>query len=276
MPESPADESLPTVNVPFSLPVGRGYLHASAQVPAGHTTLTDLLPVIQNLEGAIAEKVVAEAQAAGHPISCRARCSACCRQVVPVSAFEAEALSRWIRGLPERFQAEIERRFQRALTALRDAGVIERLLDPRWGTDDEFVTQTTIAYFKAHVACPFLEDENCGIYSIRPLACREYFVTSPPELCKDPAKNAVAGVDFPLKLTHVLFSFSRKLSNEPHGWIPLVFLLAWAKKGLSPGDRVSGSGEEVMKRFVDEMTAVAEAEKAKAADEAAAQPGSVT
>jgi Fe-S-cluster containining protein len=273
MPEPPEDGGLPTVNVPFSLPVGGGTLHASAQVPAGRTTLTELLPILHNLESAVSERVAEEAKAAGHPISCRASCSACCRQVVPVSAFEAEALIRWIASLPEKYQAEVERRFQKALSALRDAGVIDKLLDSRWMTDEQFATQATIDYFKAHVACPFLENENCGIYSIRPLACREYFVTSPPELCRDPVATPVAGVDFPLKITHVLYSFTRKLANEPRGWIPLVFLLGWAKKGHSPGDRVSGTGEEVMKRFLDEMTAVVESEKAQAASEGGTQPG---
>jgi Fe-S-cluster containining protein len=273
MPESPADERIPTVNVPFSLPVGRGYLNATAQVPVGRTTLTQLLPVIHNLESAITQKVSDEAQAAGHPISCRAGCAACCRQMVPVSAFEAEALTRWIRSLPEKYQAEVERRFQRALTTLRNAGVIEKLLDPRWATDEAFATEATVAYFNAHVACPFLEDENCGIYSIRPLACREYMVTSPPELCQDPATNSVAGVDFPLKLTRVFFFFSRKAVSDPRGWFPLVFLLAWAKTGAEPGELFAGTGEEVLKKVLDAAASMVNSERAQTAREDTTQTG---
>ena len=100
----------------FSLPVGGGFLNASAQLPAGRTTLTELLPVIQNLENVIIGRVTEEAEQAGSPISCRAGCAACCRQMVPVSLFEAEALTRWMRTLPEEQQAALGRRFHRALS----------------------------------------------------------------------------------------------------------------------------------------------------------------
>jgi hypothetical protein len=35
-----------------------------------------------------------------------------------------------------------------------------------------------VRYFLQGVACPFLEAESCGIHPDRPLACREYLVTS--------------------------------------------------------------------------------------------------
>ncbi len=261
MPESHPDGDLPTKSVAFSLPVGRGNLHANARVPAGRTTVTELLPVIRNIETAITGRVEEEAQAAGHPISCSAGCAACCRQMVPLSFFEAEALGGWLRSLPENVRAELERRFHRALTALREAGVIDKVLDPKFEQSDEFAAGVTIDYFKAHVACPFLENENCGIYSIRPLVCREYMVTSPPALCQNPAENDVWGLDLPVKLSHALFSFSRKLGQNRRGWIPLVFLFAWARRGATPGDSVSGTGEEVLKKFLDEVAEAVEADK---------------
>lgn len=116
----------------FALPVGGGLLNASANLPAGQTTLTQLLSIIQNLGNAIVGKISEEAEQAGSPISCRAGCGACCRQLVPVSFFEAEALTEWLRTLSAERRAELEERFHRALLALRDAGVIEKILDPHW------------------------------------------------------------------------------------------------------------------------------------------------
>jgi hypothetical protein len=112
------------------------------------------------------------------------------------------------------------------------------------------------------VPCPFLENENCGIYSIRPLACREYLVTSPPALCEDPAKNEVFGVELPLKLSHVLYAFGRSIEHDTRGWIPLVFLMAWARSDVAPGERVSGTGEEVLRQFLEKTAEVVEEEKA--------------
>ena len=248
MPESPDHAS--AVKATFSLPVGRGFLHASAVVPAERTTLTELLPIVQNLENAIVGRVAEEASQAGTPISCGPKCGACCRQMVPVSLFEAEALMKWMRSLPAERQAELEARFHQALRALRDAGVLEKILSEEWAEGGEPATQLAIEYFHAGVPCPFLEDENCGIHPMRPLSCREYLVTSAPALCADPAAHAVAGVRLPLKLSRALYAFGREMEQDARGWIPLVFLLAWGRSGARPGERVAGTGEEVLKMFL--------------------------
>lgn len=240
----------------FSLPVGGGLLHASALVPAERTTLTQLLPIIRNLENAIVDRVGQEAVESGTPISCGPGCGACCRQLVPVSLFEAEALLEWMRSLPQERRAELERRFHWALTALRDAGVIEKILNKNWLVGGEPATQLAIDYFHARVPCPFLENESCSIHSMRPLSCREYLVTSPPALCEDPSVHEVAGVRLPLKLSRVLYAFGREIEQDPRGWIPLVFLLAWGRSGMRAGDRVAGTGEEVLKRFLEQVVAL--------------------
>src|ERR1700744_5296906 len=118
-----------TVEVAFSLRVGEGSLQASLEVPAGQTTLTQLLPVLQNFDSGIVNHIALQANAVGHPVSCRAGCGACCRQMVPLSIFEAEALYKWFQTLPEEKQAELERRFHDGLLALRNAGVLEQLLE---------------------------------------------------------------------------------------------------------------------------------------------------
>lgn len=254
--DDPDSGSTPRMKASFALPVGGCFLNATANLPAGQTTLTQLLPLIQSLENAIVSRVGEEAERAGTPISCRAGCGACCRQLVPVSFFEAEALSEWMNGLPAERRAELEERFHRALLRLRDAGVIEKILDERWMTDGQLTTQLAVDYFHAGVACPFLENECCSIHPMRPLSCREYLVTSPPSLCDDPSANQVAGVQLPLKLSRVLYSFGQQMEQDQRGWIPLVFLLAWRRSGTRPGNYVSGTGEEVLRKFLKRVTAL--------------------
>ena len=260
--ESPASTPRDTlVKATFSVPVAGAFLHASAQLPTGRTTLTELLPIVRNIENAIIARIDEEARAAGTPISCRAGCGACCRQLVPVSLFEAEALVDWLRTLPEERQEVLAQRFHRALSGLRDAGVLEKVLNSDWVLDEAGTTQLAVDYFHAHVACPFLENESCSIHPIRPLACREYLVTSPPELCQDPSVHSVRGVQLPLKLSRVLHSFGQEMEQDPRGWIPLVFLLAWAKSGSRPSEFVAGTGEEVLRRFLEKLAQLAEHEK---------------
>jgi Fe-S-cluster containining protein len=253
MPDN-ATDSAAMVDADFSLTFGNTSLNASVKLPAGRTTLTQLLPIIQNLENAIVNRIGEEANKAGKSISCRAGCGACCRQMVPVSLFEAEALTAWIQTLDEEQRSELERRFHAALSRLRDAGVIEKILKEDWLLDQEHTTQLAIDYFHAGVPCPFLEDESCGIHPIRPLSCREYLVTSPPELCKDPSVNEVAGIRLPIKLSRALFAFGQQLEQDPRGWIPLVFLLAWGESAAKPGEHVAGTGKEVLGMFLDQVT----------------------
>lgn len=257
------EASAATVKASFALPVAGVFLRGTVQVPAGHTTLTELLPIIQNFENAIVGRLAEEAELARTPISCKAGCGACCRQLVPLNIFEAEALTDWMHSLPEEQQAALAARFHRSLSALRDAGVIDKILNSEHVIEEEPTTQLAIDYFHAGVACPFLENENCSIHPIRPLACREYLVVSPPELCQDPSVNDVTGVRLPLKLSRVLHTFAQEIAQDPRGWIPLVFLLAWGRGGQRPGELVAGTGEEVLKKFLEKAAQLAE----KAADE---------
>ncbi|HVT97172.1 MAG TPA: YkgJ family cysteine cluster protein [Acidobacteriaceae bacterium] len=240
------------VKATFSIPVGEGTLHCEAVVPEGPTTLTQLLPIIRNLESAIGARVAQEAESAGRPITCGPGCGACCRQLVPVSLFEAESLTNWMRTLTDEQQSLLQERFHRALLALREAGVIDKILSDEWIAGGEPVTQLAIDYFHAGVPCPFLENESCSIHPIRPLSCREYLVTSPPVLCQDPAAHPVAGLQFPLKLSRTLYNLGRQIEQDPRGWIPLVFLPAWGKSGFRPGEHVAGTGEELLRRFLEE------------------------
>lgn len=261
MPEDAPDAASPLVHAEFTLLLGETALTANVNLPVGQTTLTAILPILQNLDNAIVDAAGKEAAQAGKSISCRAGCGACCRQLVPVSLFEAEALTAWIGTLPPPQRSELERRFHLALSALRDAGVLEKVLDHESVLEQEQITQLGIDYFHAGVACPFLENESCSIYPIRPLSCREYLVTSPAELCRDPAANQVAGLRLPVKLSRALFAIGRSVEQGSRGWFPLVFLLAWAESGATPGAYVSGSGHEVLGRFLDQVTGASGAAK---------------
>jgi len=246
-------EPVETVTVEFSLKVGEERLNARVDVPAGQTNVTELLPIIQSLENAIVRGVAERTAGAGYPISCKAGCGACCRQLVPVSIFEAQGLSEWVRSLPIEERKSLEEKFHRALLTLKDTGIIDRLVHEDWFFDSETAERMAIDYFRVGVPCPFLVDESCSIHPRRPLSCREYLVTSPPERCTDPAKHMVAGVELPFKLSRALYRMGSELEHDRRGWIPLVFLFAWMKSGAEPGAAFSGTGPEVLHKFLEHL-----------------------
>jgi len=245
-----------TVQVEFSLAVGAGRLDASVDVPAGDVTLTQILPVIQNLTSNLVGSAVEQVNREGYQISCKAGCGACCRQLVPLSIFEAEWMAEWIRSLPTEQQAALEARFHAALIQLRERGMLERITSAKLEQDEVEKQQLSADYLKAWVACPFLVNESCSIHPIRPLICREYLVTSPAEYCKAPGELPVVGVPMPVRPSKALFYMGAELENNPYGWIPLVFLFAWMKSGAKPGDSIAGPGPEVLFRFVEELAKV--------------------
>jgi Fe-S-cluster containining protein len=243
-----------TVSIEFAVGIGDGRFDATAVVPAGHTNLTRILPVLQALDNSFIAGVTTQLNAAGLHVSCKAGCGACCRQMVPLSIFEAEALSGWIRTLPEDQQQELARRFHQALLKLASGGLIDRMVNEDWLAETESARQLALDYLYQRVACPFLEDESCSIHPIRPLICREYLVTSSPVHCEDPAKLQVDPVRLPLSFSRILNHIGAEVEGDPRGWIPLVFLFAWMESGARPGEAVAGPGPQVLYEFVKRMS----------------------
>jgi len=240
-----------SVAVEFTLNLGDSQISATAVVPAGHTNLTRILPVLQAFDDSFIADVASKSAEDGRTVSCKAGCGACCRQMVPISIYEAEALSAWIRTLPESRQQELAQRFHQALLKLAAAGLLDRMANEDWLAETETTRQLTLDYLYQRVPCPFLEAESCSIYPIRPLVCREYLVTSAPEYCVDLANPQVAPIRLPVYFSRVLHAIGAALEHDKRGWIPLVFLFAWMKSGAHPGEAFSGTGSEVLHRFVE-------------------------
>ncbi len=247
------EQAQETVTVEFAVGLGDGKFTASAAVPAGPTNLTQILPVLQSLDDSFIGGVTAQLSEAGFHVSCKAGCGACCRQMVPISIFEAEALSAWIRSLPEARQQELARRFHEALLQFAAAGLIDRMVTQDWLAETDSARKLALDYFYQHVACPFLEEESCSIHSIRPLICREYLVTSPPQFCADPAGLQVVPARLPLNFSRILNAIGAEIERDARGWIPLLFLFAWMESGARPGEAVAGVGPQVLYEFVKRM-----------------------
>ena len=84
---------------------------------------------------------------------------------------EVRSIRAYLRELPHDERTQLERRVADVGAELATAGVTST------NVNDER------AYFALGVACPFLVDGSCGIRPVRPLACREYLVTSDPAYC---------------------------------------------------------------------------------------------
>jgi Fe-S-cluster containining protein len=203
----------------FELKIGEQVINASVNVPAEAIRPVDLLPILQGFSNAIVG-----AASTGEAVSCRAGCGACCRQVVPISETEALYLAELIEEMPSDRKATILARFADAVSRIADAGLSEKLRLESLATAEER-RKVAQAYFSLGIACPFLENESCGIYDHRPLACREYLVTSPPANCATPTADSIAMVEMPKRLSYVLYQFGDGVGKAPVKFMPLTLML---------------------------------------------------
>jgi Fe-S-cluster containining protein len=171
---------------------------------------------------------VKDAEAGGAAISCRRGCGACCRQLVPLSEIEIESIRRLVEALPEPRRMTVIGRFEHALQRLADAGLLESLRMPERVTREEVLSLGT-AYFQQGIACPFLEDDACSIHADRPLACREYLVTSPPADCAKPSPETIRCVSVPAKVSRAVRHLDTGRANPSATWIPMILALDWQR-----------------------------------------------
>ena len=203
--------------------------------PAGVATVQEVLPVLQGLSSALAERAEAKAQAEGRAVSCRAGCGACCRQLVPISSSEARALARLVDAMPEPRRGRIRRRFEEALESLNAGGVLERLVAAR----EKGRAELGMDYFRLGVACPFLEAESCSIHPDRPLSCREYLVTSPAENCTAPSAETIQLLKLDGDPSTALLKAEASI-----GWMALVLALPFDEQ--SPPETPTRTGPEIL------------------------------
>jgi Fe-S-cluster containining protein len=223
MADSSADSGHLTANL--RLAVGDMRIVHPVTVPKQAVAAAEIVPALQG----IVNVVVASAEA-GKTISCRKGCGACCRQLVPISRTEGEALLALLATMPEPRSEALTQRFAAANDALAEAGLRDRLLDPgqRTGLTDR---DLSTAYFALGIACPFLEEESCSIHAGRPLVCREYLVTSPAALCAGPAQEGVTPVPVPkTSLAARGLDEERAEIDTSARWFPLALLLEWSKE----------------------------------------------
>ena len=212
----------PSRNGRIVLVVGGERLPLELSVPPGPVTVETLLPILRGLSSLFSDRAAARADAAGRPISCRAGCGACCRQLVPLAPSEARALARLVDAMPEPRRTVIRQRFSAALQKLE--GLLDRMPT---GTKEERA-ELSLAYFKFAIACPFLEDESCSIHPDRPMACREYLVSSPAENCKTPRPD---NIDKP---TLDAYPMPTLVEVEAGGWVTLIEALRYRDEHPEP------------------------------------------
>jgi len=227
-------------------------INAHINVPETSMRVTDLLPILHAFDEAVVGMAADKAQSDGQKISCRAGCGACCRQLAPVAESEAVYLADLVATMPPDRRQAVRERFCNAIAKIGEP-LLERMRDTRALDTMEKRRQLGIEYFALGIPCPFLEDESCSIHQTRPMTCREYLVTSPPENCRTPGPETIRQVPVPIKLSQILYCFGDGKGNEATRWVPLILSLEWAESGRRREVDLQFPGPELFKNFASQI-----------------------
>jgi Fe-S-cluster containining protein len=246
---APPDAPRITANV--KLTIGGQPIEASITVPSGEATLDDLVPMARGLADLVVGIAEKRIESEGGKISCRAGCGACCRQLVPIAPIEARRIKLLVEGFPEPRRTTILNRFEVAERQLDDAGLLDQLVDFEKTPVDKSLQQIGAEYFQMGIACPFLENESCSIYEDRPIACREYLVTSEPAYCASPSAQTISMVPMPAKVSHALLEFGVSQSNRFVKLTALTTALLWDQQNREEAEQ--STGPVLLKQFLSNL-----------------------
>jgi Fe-S-cluster containining protein len=112
---------------------------------------------------------------------------------------------------------------------LDEARFFERLEARSKGTEEEY-QEAVREYFTFGIACPFLEDESCSIHTVRPVTCREYLVTSPPEFCASASGEGVRNVRHLFQVKESVITIARNKQPRELPYVPLIRVMEWTDK----------------------------------------------
>jgi Fe-S-cluster containining protein len=150
--------------------------------------------------------------------------------LVPISPPEALRLRATIAGLEPEHRQRVLERFRAAAQRLDQAGLAAALrpglrADSGAGSDRRALG---LAYFALGLACPFLEAESCSIHAERPLACREYLVSSDPSHCAQPAAATTIVLELPRRLSVIFAQLCAQLRADRSPPLPTWLALIQA------------------------------------------------
>lgn len=233
--EEPTKDEWTTGTIEMS--VGGIPLKMELTVPKTPVKPDRMLPVFQYVANAFVDVSAQAAEAEGKTISCKAGCGACCSQAVPIAETEVYNIARVVDEMPEPRRTAIKERFADAVRHFEEKdwfGRMKRAVSKAGAVSRDAVMEEVqtlaLEYFHDNIPCPFLDAGSCSIHPDRPIACREYLVTSPAENCSDPTAATIDKVHMFVKTSDAVRTIGRTENFRQIGFVPLIKALELAEK----------------------------------------------
>ena len=125
----------------------------------------------------------------GKTISCQAGCTYCCYHYVAVSFAQGIVIVDYLYKRKDLLKQFLDNYDKWRTDGEAIADEIDRIrihaLSSSKPTQQIMVETRPLSnrYLESNIRCPFLVDDKCSIYEVRPLACSGHHSVSPPENC---------------------------------------------------------------------------------------------
>jgi hypothetical protein len=140
----------------------------------------------------ISKGLVEDTAKLGEVISCHCGCSDCCSLYIAASLQECEAIVYWLYQHGETLDAFLsnikvwQKNIQAASTSFNTINALygKKLLSHASDEEKEKFRWAMEEYESQNISCPFLFDNACSIYEVRPYVCAGVVSISPAEWCR--------------------------------------------------------------------------------------------
>lgn len=228
-------------------------------VPAAPVKPNRMLPIFHQMANAFVDVGVQAVESTGDKISCKAGCGACCRQPVPIAEIEVYQIAELVESMPEPRRSIVKQRFADGVEHFRRIGWFDKMNSQYEGgkakeseTAVREAIDVVLEYFYEGVPCPFLENEACSIHESRPVACREYLVTTPAEFCSKPTAETVNVIDLLIKPSRSMRKLGATNKLDDAGLLTLIRALELAER--TPETFAEKSGQDWMADYFGVLT----------------------
>lgn len=249
-PDMPAHDS---ELVELELNIFGNSLHLYIAVGNKPVRLSMLVPLARLLNTRITTIIKEYVINNGGTVTCQAKCSQCCRYLIPVAIPEAIRLSeevmqmsKWKQKLVYKSTTLVAKR----ILELTPKDFLQELAEVQSETGSE-LNEISKWYSSMNLPCPFLFNNMCTIYNRRPMVCREHLaVNSVPDFCKPGNTKQAQLSQTPFSIAEALAELTSELEQKPVETIMLPFVFAWYDRNYGCFEH-TWPASELVRRFVE-------------------------
>jgi Fe-S-cluster containining protein len=216
--------------------------------------LSDLVPMARALCTKVVNAAAEIATDWGARITCSKGCTYCCSYLAPLSPAEAFRIRDEILTMPvNRRRHYLRSMMVRARYILNHSQPLQQPEEPSSLTSQQNSLQNISEWYGSlKLACPFLSNRQCGIYQLRPLACREHLVSSPASVCNFTSPAMPQIISLPVSVAEILMMTSCRLEGTQQEAVMLPFTMVWAEENRARSQQ-TWQGKVLVETFVESL-----------------------